>query len=397
MPAAYDHILLAIPVYNHPLRLREVVERSLAVHPHVLVVDDGSEQDPAPLLEGLPVMLVRHARNRGKGAAIRTAAAHAEAARKTHIVTIDADGQHYPEDLPLFFSAIESAPAAIIIGVRDFENSDAPSSSRFGRRFGNFWVRIQTGTSVGDIQTGYRAYPVELLREIRTFTRRYAFEVEIVVRALWAGRNVHGIPVRVYYPGKAERVSHFKAFRENAVLSLLNTHLTIRSIVPWPHPKLPPGASRMEPLTLRSFLCSAKQLLTDSSGSGKLACASAAGIFLGTLPLVALHTVVILHVSAFFRLNKAMALGASQFCMPPVVPALCIEAGYFLRHGRYLTLEGMHSLHKASFLELGNMGVQRFWEWVLGSLVVGPTLALAAGLVIYSASKIMRGVLARHE
>ncbi len=397
MPAVHDHILLAIPVYNHPRRLREVVERSLAVHPHVLVVDDGSEQDPAPLLDGLPVMLVRHARNRGKGAAIRTAAAHAEAAGKTHIVTIDADGQHYPEDLPLFLSAIEATPSAIIIGVRDFENSDAPGSSRFGRRFGNFWVRIQTGTSVGDIQTGYRAYPVELLREIRTFTRRYAFEVEIVVRALWAGRKVHGIPVRVYYPGKAERVSHFKAFRENAVLSMLNTHLTIRSIVPWPHPKLPPGASRMEPLTLRSFLRSAKQLLTDSSGSGKLACASAAGIFLGTLPLIALHTVVILHVSAFFRLNKAMALGASQFCMPPVVPALCIETGYFLRHGKYLTLEGMHSLHEASFLELGNMGMQRFWEWALGSLVVGPILAFAAGLIIYSASKITRGALARHE
>lgn len=397
MSPVHDHVLLAIPVYNHPERLREVIERCLAVHPHVLVVDDGSGNDPAPLFEDLPVTLVRHPRNLGKGAALRTAAAYAEAFGQTHIVTIDADGQHYPEDFPQFLSAIEALPSAIIIGVRDFQNSAAPRSSRFGRSFGNFWARVETGTEVGDIQSGYRAYPVELLREMRTFTCRYAFEVEIVVRALWAGRMVQGIAVRVYYPSRAERVSHFRALRENAVLTALNTHLTIRSIIPWPHPKLPPGSIRLEPLTVRSFLRSAKRFFTDSSGSGKLACASAVGIFLGTLPLVAVHTLVILQVSAFFRLNKAAAVGASQFCMPPIVPALCIEAGYLLRHGKLLTLEGVHSLHEASFLELGNMGLQRFWEWVLGSLFVAPILAMAVGMFVYGISKALRGLPAQHE
>lgn len=397
MTGVIDKVLLVIPVYNHPQRLREVVERALAVHPSVLVLDDGSEADPAPLLDGLPITLLRHERNLGKGAAMRTAAAHAEGLGKTHIVTIDADGQHFPEDLPRLIAAIEAEPSAVIIGVRDFRGSGAPGASRFGRSFGNFWVRVQTGTDVGDIQSGYRAYPVEVLRELRLFTKRYAFEVEIVVRALWAGRKVIGVPVRVFYPSKQERVSHFKGLRENTVLSVLNTHLTIRSIVPWPHPKLPPGATTLERLTVRSFLQSAKRLLSDSSGSGKLAWASATGIFLGTLPLIALHTVAILYASAFFRLNKTVAVGASQFCMPPVVPALCIETGYFLRHGRFLTLEGARSLHEAGFLELGHMGVQRLWEWLLGSLLVAPVLALAAGVLMYTASRTVRGVLARHE
>ena len=397
MAGIHDRVLLVVPVYNHPERLREVIERALAVHSDVCVVDDGSEQDPAPLLQGLPVTLLRHDYNMGKGAAIRSAAAHAEAQGKTHIVTLDADGQHFPEDVPAILSAIESDPAAIIIGVRDFERSNAPGSSRFGRSFGNFWVRVQTGTAVEDIQSGYRAYPVELLRELRTFTRRYAFEVEIVVRALWAGRPVRGVPIRVFYPSKAERVSHFGALRDNVALSVLNTHLTIRSIIPWPHRKLSPGVVRAEHRTLRSFIESATRLFTDSAGSGKLASAAALGVFLGALPIIAMHTVVILYASAFLRLNKAVSVGASQFCMPPLVPALCIETGYFLRHGRFLTLEGVHSLHEAGFMELGPMGVQRLWDWLLGSLLVGPALAVAAALFMYVASESFRWVRSRHE
>ncbi len=390
MAAFSDSIAVVVPVYNHPQRLREVVERCLATHPHVVVVDDGSREDPAPLLEGLAVTLLRHETNRGKGAAMRTAALHAASQGKTHIITVDADGQHFPEDIPKIIDAIADHPDDIIIGVRQFEGSGAPGASRFGRSFGNFWVRVQTGADVGDIQSGFRAYPVEVLREIPTFTRRYAFEVEIVVRALWAGRTVRTVPVRVHYPPGGERISHFKGLRENLVLSLLNTHLTIRSILPWPHRKLPPGARRIEGVSLRSFLRSAKRLFTQSAHPGEVARATALGLFLGALPLIAVHTIVILHAAAYLRLNKAIAVGASQFCMPPLVPALCILTGYLMRHGQFVTLQDIRSASAASFLELGYMGAERLWEWILGSLVVAPVIAIAGGGLVYLFAMLFR-------
>lgn len=392
-----DAIAVVVPVFNHPQRLREVVERCLAAHPQVFVVDDGSSKDPAVLLEGLEVTMLRHAHNLGKGAAMRTAARHAASLGRTHIITVDADGQHYPEDIPNIIAAIARHPADIIIGVRGFEGSGAPGASRFGRAFGNFWVRVQTGADAGDIQSGFRAYPVEILTALGTFTRRYAFEVEIVVRTLWAGRGVRTVPVRVHYPSKEERVTHFRALRENLVLSLLNTHLTIRSIVPWPHRKLYTGSGGYERRSLRSFLHSARALFTESASPGEIARATALGLFLGALPLIAVHTVVILHAAAYLRLNKAVAVGASQFCMPPFVPALCILTGYLLRHGQMVSIEGIRSAGDASFLQLGYMGAERIWEWLLGSLLIAPALALLGGLIVYLLSGIMQGALRRNE
>ncbi len=84
-------ILVLIPVYDHPHTLREVVERTLSVHPDVLVVDDGSRDPVAPLLTGLEITLIRHEVNRGKGAAILTGAGQAARRGMTHLITLDAD------------------------------------------------------------------------------------------------------------------------------------------------------------------------------------------------------------------------------------------------------------------------------------------------------------------
>ena len=118
---AAPRVLIVIPVYNHGLTLRTVVERALDVHPNVLVVDDGSTDAGPATLGGLPVQVTSHERNRGKGAAIMTGAALATKQGFTHIVTLDADTQHFPEDFPRFLPVIRDHPTAIIVGARDFD------------------------------------------------------------------------------------------------------------------------------------------------------------------------------------------------------------------------------------------------------------------------------------
>lgn len=372
-------VLVAVPVYNHASTLRAVVLGLLERHPHVLVVDDGSDDLEPEVLAGLPVRMVRHGRNRGKGAAIRTAALEARRQGMSHIVTIDADGQHDPADLPLFLEAVAADPLAVIVGARDFNTENVPGSSRFGRAFSNFWLRVQTGVILSDVQSGYRAYPLIVLENLRCTENRYSFEVEVLVRAAWAGFRLREVNIRVHYPPKGERVSHFRAFMDNARISFLNTRLTIRAIMPVPHRKFGEDeAGRVSPI---HPLKSLRILLRDDATPAGLGLSAALGIFLGTLPLIGIHSIAILLAAGWLRWNKIAALAASQLCMPPLVPALCIEAGHYLRHGVFLT--------EISLRTLGYEAPQRLWEWILGSMLLAPLLAALTGAAVWVLARIV--------
>jgi len=367
--------MIVIPVYNHPGTLRDVVFRALSLHDRVMVVDDGSRDTAEELLKGLDVSVVRHAKNMGKGAAILTGAMEADRLGMTHIVTIDADGQHDPADFLRFLPVIEQNPRAIIIGKRCFQGAEIPRLSVFGRSFSNFWMRLQTGISVGDSQSGFRAYPLTVLKGLRLRERHYSFEVEVLVKAAWAGVKIIETDISVYYPPSEQRVSHFRGFMDNLRISMLNTRLTMRSILPMPHRKIHFNDIDGEAISVLHPVRSLKALLTENTSPGRLAAAGALGVFLGALPLIACHTIIIILVTGFLRLNKVAAVAASQLCMPPMVPAICIEAGYFIRNGRFLTEISMETI--------GYQALQRVYEWILGSLLVGPVMGFIVGLFIY--------------
>ncbi len=379
-----ENILLVIPVFNHSATIKSVVQKCLRLQQRldIVVVDDGSTENVADALAGLDVTVLRHEKNRGKGQAILTAARHAEMAGKTHIITLDADGQHYPEQSSDFIDAIQKHPSAIIIGVRNLNADNVPISSKFGRAFGNFWVRVQTGVKMKDIQSGYRAYPVFMLNRLHCLFRSYAFENEVVVRAAWAGIPISQIPIETYYPPQKTRVSHFRRLRDNLKLAMLNFYLTIRSIVPWPHHQY--IYENNDWAILSAPLKILKEQLRQRDTPIKLALAGGIGVFIGALPLIAVHSIVIMFVASHLRVCKIVAITASQLCMPPIVPALCIETGYYLRFGRFLTLRNISSLREASFTEIGYFGLQRVAEWFLGALIVGPLLAVVIVVVIYS-------------
>lgn len=376
---AADDIAVVVPVYNHPHRLREMVLGCLAVHPHVLVVDDGSDEPVAALLEDLPIRVIRHETNLGKGRAIRTAADAAHRLGLTHLITIDADGQHDPAEIPLFVQAVKDHPQRIVIGVRDMSGPDVPRANRFGRAFGNFWVAVQTGRRVGDIQSGYRAYPIWVLRGVKTRMGGYAYEVEVVVRALWGGVGVHRLPIGVHYPKASERISHFDTTRDNMRLALLNTHLTFRSVLP--HRKLYPDG--VQPISLLHPIRSLRAVMEQDGTPGRLAMAATVGVFLGALPLLGVHTLAILVVAAALRVNRFVAVAASQLCMPPVIPAVCIEVGSLLRRGELLTWEHVEAIKDMTFPEIGFAGLERLGDWFFGSLLVGPAFSLMVGITVF--------------
>lgn len=375
---------IVIPVYNHAATLRVVVEKALKITRNVIVVDDGSAEPVEASLGGLDARLLRHPQNRGKGAAILTGAAEARAMGMTHIITIDADGQHDPAEAPVFLSAMAEDPSAIIVGKRRFDDA-APALSRFGRVFSNFWFHVQTGHSIGDIQSGFRAYPLTVLERLKLTERHYSFEIEAPVKAAWAGVPVRDVNISVYYPPREDRVSHFHLFRDNLRLTILNTRLTTRAMIAWPHGKIDEGTAEGLRISILHPLRSLRILTRENLQPGVLGLSGALGVFLGALPVVGCKPVAILGSASYLRLNKAVAFATAQLCMPPLVPALCIEVGYFLRHGRFLT--------EISLKTLGHQAFERYLEWVMGFFIVAPLLAVVVGLVIYLVSiPVKRGV-----
>ena len=366
---------IVIPVYNHSKTLRDVVVRALEINAEVMVVDDGSTDRGINSLTGLNVHILNHPVNLGKGAAILTAAKACRQMGMTHLVTVDADGQHNPDDFRRFVPVMQRNPYAIVVGKRNFQAVNIPGLTRFGRNFSNFWFRLQTGHSLGDTQSGFRAYPLVVLEQLKLREKGFAFEVEVLVKAAWAGVKLKEVDVSVYYPPANERISHFHVFRDNLRLTLLNTKLTLRSIAPVPHRQILDLAEDNGKVSVWHPIRSLKQLLTENASPVRLATAGALGMFLGTLPLIGFHTITILFAAGFFRLNKVAALSTSQLCMPPLVPALCIETGYFLCHGKFLT--------EISLQTLGYQGLERLYEWVIGSLLLAPFLSACIGAIIY--------------
>jgi glycosyltransferase involved in cell wall biosynthesis len=375
--------LIVIPVYNHGGTLRDVVIRALRACDDVLVIDDGSNDGCAKEAVGnLPVRLVRHEKNMGKGAAILTAAKEAKGLGMTHIVTIDADGQHDPADFTRFLPVISEDPLAIVVGRRIFDNNTVPFSSKFGRSFSNFWLKVQTGCCLKDTQSGFRAYPVAVFEWLNIRDRRFSFEIEVLVKAAWAGIPLKEVDVSVHYPAPDKRISHFHLFKDNLALTFLNSRLTVRAIMPIPQRNFMEEMDGAAKISILNPVESLRTLLGRNISPKQLALSAGLGVFLGSLPLIACQTLTILITANYFRLSKFAALATSQLCIPPVVPALCIEVGYFVRHGRFLT--------EFSIRTIGYQGLERIFEWIIGAFILGPVLGVLLGGIVYVSTLLLK-------
>ncbi len=373
-----------IPVYNCAEPAIRVARACRRNHVHVLVVDDGStDADLHARLDGTDIAVVRHDRNRGKGQALVTAMHYLAGHDGTHMITLDGDGQHLPEDIPKLMDAIREDPEAIVIGCRNFDTLNVPRSSRFGRGFSNFWIRLETGLVLKDTQSGFRAYPLRLLSRLRLAGAHYDFEIEVLVRAVWAGARVMEVPVSVVYPPPRERISHFRPFLDNARLSRMHARLVGRRLLPWPHKRL---VKRSDHVVMSEFMRhpvrNLKRLLMENATPAGLAAAAAVSSLLAVLPLIGCHMVVIYYACSRLHLNKVMALAIQNLYMAPFTPFLCIQIGFYMRHGRWWTEFNremlLHNFH------------HRLFEWLLGSLILAPIFAVIAGTITYLAARLLQ-------
>ena len=225
-------LCVIIPTYNNAGTISQVISDVAGYCQDVIVVNDGSTDDTAAILDCLPTpfTLVSYPKNKGKGHALVKGFQKAKEMGFTHAITIDADGQHFPGDIPLFIKGMEENPEGIIVGCRNLTEKNMPRQNTFANRFSNFWFRLQTGVNLSDTQSGFRLYNLSALRLLKLITSRYEAELEFLVFSAWMGTPISTVNVRVYYPPAEERVSHFRPVYDFFRISVLNTILCIGAL-----------------------------------------------------------------------------------------------------------------------------------------------------------------------
>lgn len=235
-----NEVCAVIPTYQNAKTLLKVVADVHRVVDTVFVVDDGSNDGTAALLDKAtgnerPEKVLTHPKNCGKGAALKTGLTYARQQGFRYAVTVDADGQHRADDIPTLLKAVEEEPDALAIGSRGLQHENMPAKSTFANRFSNFWFALQTLQRLPDTQSGLRVYPLRCLHGLRWMSARYEAELTLLVFSAWAGVKLLPVPVSVYYPPRDQRVTHFRLGRDFTRISVLNTLLCFLMVVyGWP-------------------------------------------------------------------------------------------------------------------------------------------------------------------
>ena len=209
-------IAVVIPAYNEVSTIAAVVRRTCRQVEWVIVVDDGSDDDTAGQLQGFPVTVLRHTHNQGKAASLWHGMRLALAQGARAVITLDADGQHCPEDIPILVAANRQYPDKLIIAARLGQRARVPRLRRFANWMADFWISWAAGCPIPDTQSGFRLYPAKALETVNVAHDRrhgFVFESEILIEAARQCYYPMAVPIDAIYHYKA-RASYYRPLKD---------------------------------------------------------------------------------------------------------------------------------------------------------------------------------------
>lgn len=370
------NVCIILPTYNNALTIGDVIQASLQQTSHILVVNDGSTDDTESIVSNYPVTLVTYTPNKGKGMALRTGFSKAIELGYDYAITIDTDGQHFPADCKQFLDTLEKHPDSLMIGSRNMQVENVPGKSSFGNKFSNFWFWIETGIKMPDTQSGFRLYPIHLYKNSIFFTRKYEFEIEIIVRSAWNGIPILNVPIQVYYPKKEERVSHFRPFKDFFRISVLNTCLVLIAFL-----YIKPRDLLIKPIREKGWR-GFKEILFNPNETAQLRAMSVGfGIFMGIIPIWGFQLLIGIPIAVFCKMNKTLFIVAANISIfPPIIWAASLAVGKLIYQNPHWRV----NIKKITW----EMVMQTGKEFFVG----GTVLAIVGGLLFYALTLLLLNV-----
>ena len=359
--------IVIVPTYNNRGTIADVISGLKEYSSDIMIVNDGSTDDTLDILNGIEDIQVQSYQvNKGKGYALKYGLGKAYEQGFRYAITIDADGQHFADDLPVFIDRIEEVPDSLLIGARNLTADNMPGKNTFANKFSNFWYKVETGQELSDTQSGYRLYPLDKIQNIHFFTSRYEFEVEIIVRAAWRGVNVENVPIKVYYPPVEERVSHFRPFHDFFRISILNTVLVLYAFLIW-YPWRFIHLLTWE--NIKTFF--SKHVFHSKESNIRMAASMGWGIFCGIMPLWGYQMVFAALMAHLMKLNKIVALVFSNISIPPMIP--------FILYGSVWM--GAHILGESVAITFTDISLEKVSQSLVQYLVGSFSLAFVLGII----------------
>ncbi len=363
-----------IPTYNNEKTIEKVILDTLEFTDRIIIVNDGATDTTPQLISKYKEQLtiITQSVNKGKGMALRTAFIEASKIGYRYAITIDSDGQHFPNDFELFLNEIEKNPDALIIGARNMNSENVPGKSSFGNKFSNFWFWVETGIKMPDTQSGYRLYPIQKLEKIHFFTNRFEFEIEVIVKASWNRIPVTSIPIQVYYAVAGERISHFRPGKDFTRISFLNTYLVALAFLFY------------KPLKFfRQFSWSnivqfcKDNFLNPSEPIWRQALSVSVGMFFGIVPIWGYQLVSAIAAAYFLKLNKPVVIVVANISFPPMIPIILIAS---IKTGEFFT--GIKSTFTIDDITLENVK-SNLYVYMIGACILSIISAIISGVLAY--------------
>lgn len=317
-------VCIIIPTYNNETTLSPVISGVLAVSDDLLVVNDGSTDSTESILQTFPELdYISFTSNQGKGYALRKGFERAYDLGFDYAITLDSDGQHDPGNIRDLMEHIHLLYTdTLLMGSRNMAQDGIPRKSSFGNKFSNFWVWFNTGVKLSDTQTGFRAYPLRSVSKVKWYSKKFEFEVEVLVRLAWEGVEIQEVPVHVNYP--EDRVSHFRPFHDFARISVLNTVFFFLTLGYFAPKRLffTKGDHNIFTQIKREFRRHQDDPIHMAGSVGL-------GLFFGVFPIWGFQMMAAFLVASLLKLNRVIVLTFSNISLPPLIPLIILSSYFF--------------------------------------------------------------------
>lgn len=361
---------IIIPTYNNEKTLRRVVLEIMSIVPKesIIIVNDGSTDSTREILNEFEnqVLILTNEQNKGKGFSLRKGFKKAIELGFENAITIDSDGQHYPEDIQLIIEKGYENKGAVIMGSRNMQQDGVPQKSSFGNKFSNFWFKIETWITLPDTQTGFRLYPLEPLRKMHLFTNKFELEIEVIVRLAWKNVKFEPVQIRVKYDPD-ERVSHFRPGRDFFRISVLNSILVTFALIYY-YPK--------KFLSIETLKLIKHEAIKPEETNLKKAFSIGFGFFMGIIPLWGFQLLIGIPLAVLFRMNKVLFIASANISIPPMIPLII----YFSLLTGQLFVQG--NFEHSQLLDFSSAVVQNnIQQYFIGATVLA-LLAFIVGFVL---------------
>ncbi|MDX2361715.1 MAG: DUF2062 domain-containing protein [Crocinitomicaceae bacterium] len=370
---------IIVPTYNNAKTLSRVLDGVLTMigDGTLILVNDGCTDNTSEVLKSYEnrIEIIEYGTNRGKGYALQQGFRKAIELGFDNAITIDSDGQHFPEDLSLLIEKSKEDPGCVVMGSRNMDQEGVPGKSSFGNKFSNFWFRLETSITLPDTQTGYRLYPLQPMKKMKFFTKKFEFEIEIIVRLAWKRVKFHAVPIRVTYD-MDERVSHFRPGRDFFRISVLNSILVLGALLYFYPKKL---------FSLDTLRKIKEETIKPQESNLRKALSIGFGFFMGIIPLWGFQLLIGIPLAVVFRLNKVLFITAANISIPPMIPFIIYASLLF---GQQVVAGEID--HATMFsLSMDNLG-DNVMQYFAGATLLAISAFIVGFIVSFILLKILR-------